>query len=91
MLIPLPNLRHFFGKGGTPNPNKLFNFSIGYNSGTNPLYNGNISETKWRTANSDSSLKSYAYSYDALNRITAATDNTGKYNLSGITYDKMGN
>ncbi|MCV6631694.1 MAG: DUF6443 domain-containing protein, partial [Flavobacteriaceae bacterium] len=74
-----------------PNPNKLFNFSLSYNSGTNPLYNGNISETHWRTANSDSSLKSYAYSYDALNRITAATDNTGKYNLSGITYDKMGN
>ncbi|MCV6629881.1 MAG: DUF1664 domain-containing protein [Flavobacteriaceae bacterium] len=69
----------------------MFNFSHSYNSGVHPLYNGNISETKWRTANSDSSLKSYAYSYDALNRITAATDNTGKYNLSGITYDKMGN
>lgn len=74
---------------------KLFKFGIGYNDpqhGGAPLYNGNISETLWRTANiDDSSLKYYAYGYDPLNRITAATDNTGKYNVSGITYDKNGN
>ncbi|WP_340067109.1 hypothetical protein [Ascidiimonas aurantiaca] len=36
-------------------------------------------------------MKHYRYTYDALNRITGATDNTGNYNVSGITYDKMGN
>ena len=55
------------------------------------MYNGNISEAQWRTANADSSLKSYTYTYDALNRITSATDNTGNYNVSNITYDKNGN
>ncbi len=78
------------------NTNKLFNFSVGYNQGPNPLYNGNISQTQWRTANSDdSSLKSYLYTYDALNRITQATDNTGYFNLGSSTnpviYDKNGN
>ncbi|UOY08884.1 DUF6443 domain-containing protein [Muricauda sp. SCSIO 64092] len=74
------------------NTAKLFNFRIGYNQGTNPLYNGNISRTQWRTANSDdSSLKSYDYTYDALNRIISAADNTGKFNVSGIIYDKNGN
>ena len=74
------------------NTNKLFNFSIAYNQGSNPLYNGNIANTKWRTANNDdNSLKSYDYQYDPLNRIIAATDNTGKFNVSGITYDKNGN
>lgn len=29
--------------------------------------------------------------YDALNRIIGAIDNTGNYNVSNITYDKMGN
>ena len=72
-------------------PDKLFNFSIGYNQGSTPLYNGNISRTEWRTDNDDSSLKSYDYTYDALNRIMSATDNTGKFNISGITYDKNGN
>ncbi|MDC6364023.1 MULTISPECIES: DUF6443 domain-containing protein [Flavobacteriaceae] len=72
-------------------PDKLFNFGITYNGGTKPLYNGNISRTQWRTDNQDSSLKSYDYTYDALNRITDAVDNTGKYNLTGVTYDKNGN
>ncbi|WP_425237720.1 DUF6443 domain-containing protein [Ulvibacterium sp.] len=72
-------------------PNKLFNFSLSYNQGPAPLYNGNISRTQWRTDNQDSSLKSYDYAYDALNRIGSAVDNTGNYNLSGVTYDKNGN
>ncbi|UII76992.1 DUF6443 domain-containing protein [Flagellimonas sp. HMM57] len=75
--------------------NDLFAFGINYNTvdhGGTPLFNGNISETKWRTANTDdSSLKHYRYSYDALNRITGAIDNTGRYNLADVTYDKMGN
>jgi RHS repeat-associated protein len=71
----------------------LFAFSINYNDpqhGATPLYNGNISETIWETAN-DNVERWYKYGYDALNRITSATDNTGNYNLTSVTYDKMGN
>ncbi|UII76265.1 DUF6443 domain-containing protein [Flagellimonas sp. HMM57] len=72
----------------------LFAFSIAYNSpshGATALYNGNITETEWRTANTDNSLRWYKYEFDALNRIESATDNTGMYSLSGVSYDKMGN
>ncbi len=69
----------------------LFGFKIGYNEGANALYNGNISSTQWKTANTDNSLKTYNYQYDALNRITSATDNISRYNLSGLGYDKNGN
>jgi len=64
--------------------NDLFSFSIKYNDPTSgtALYNGNISQTSWKTANQD----------DALNRIKAATgSNTSNYNVSNIAYDKMGN
>ncbi|NAS31783.1 hypothetical protein GTQ40_12420 [Flavobacteriaceae bacterium R38] len=73
--------------------NDLFSFKIGYNDPTSgtALYNGNISQTHWKTANTDNSLKNYTYTYDALNRIKSGIDNTGNYNLSNITYDKMGN
>ncbi|RLJ99619.1 RHS repeat-associated core domain-containing protein [Tenacibaculum discolor] len=73
----------------------MFNFTINYNkpqNGATPLFNGNISETSWNTLNVDTSTRGYKYSYDALNRITAATgDAGGNYNVSGITYDKNGN
>ena len=72
----------------------LFAFKINYNTvahGGNALFNGNISETEWRTANTDNSLKWYKYNYDPLNRITGATDNTTNYNVSNIGYDKNGN
>ncbi|SEO96708.1 RHS repeat-associated core domain-containing protein [Flavobacterium sp. CF108] len=76
----------------------LFAFQINYNDITDPLkklYNGNISQTSWKTANiDDNSLKSYTYTYDALNRLTQATDNSalnpGRYN-EGLGYDKNGN
>ena len=58
------------------------------------MFNGNINQTKWRTNNIDgSSLKTYSYTYDALNRITSGIDNTAdkRYSLTGITYDKNGN
>lgn len=71
----------------------LFAFGINYNtvahSGT-ALFNGNIAETEWRTAN-DNTLRWYRYGYDALNRITSATAKSSNYNVSGIAYDKMGN
>ncbi len=71
----------------------LFTFNIRYDNpatGT-PLYNGNISQTYWRTKNTDQSLKNYVYTYDALNRIKTGVDNTGHYNLSQVKYDKNGN
>ena len=76
--------------------NDLFAFQVNYNTPTSgtPLFNGNISQTFWKTANTDSSLKNYNYSYDALNRLTQATDNSvsnpGRYN-EGLNYDKNGN
>ncbi len=73
--------------------NDLFAFKINYNdavAGVTPLFNGNISQTQWKTANTDSSLKNYDYTYDALNRLTNAVDNLGKFNES-LSYDKNGN
>ena len=59
-----------------------------------PLYNGNISQTFWRTAN-DNKLRGYAYSYDALNRLNTAyyrkgTAYSNNFNES-LSYDKNGN
>src|SRR5690606_18583074 len=79
---------------GTEN---LFGFEIRYNDPTagTPLYNGNISQTFWNTLSENPTnnpvSNQYTYSYDALNRITGAVDNTTNYNLSGITYDQNGN
>ncbi len=71
----------------------LFAFDLQYNDPTTgtPLYNGNISQTLWRTNNTDNSLKNYTYIYDPLNRIIQAIDNSGNYNLNGVTYDKTAN
>nr|WP_315239948.1 DUF6443 domain-containing protein [uncultured Flavobacterium sp.] len=71
----------------------LFAFQINYNNATDPtksLYNGNISQTFWKTANTDTGLRNYTYSYDALNRLTNAVDDISRYNES-LTYDKNGN
>ncbi|CAL2080928.1 DUF6443 domain-containing protein [Tenacibaculum sp. 190524A05c] len=75
------------------NDNDLFNFTINYNNTTSaaPLYNGNISQTSWQTENVDKSKRTYNYTYDALNRILSAIDNTGRYNLNFVNYDKNGN
>ncbi|TSE02878.1 DUF6443 domain-containing protein [Aquimarina algiphila] len=75
--------------------NDLFAFGINYNTtteglGATPLYNGNISETLWKTAN-DNTKRAYGYQYDELNRIVEGRSNDGNYNLSNISYDKMGN
>lgn len=83
----------------------LFGFKLNYNSpehtGITPLYNGNISETHWQTAN-DHNPRSYGYGYDALNRIKTA-GYFGNYALEGhpmeienfslnmVAYDKNGN
>ncbi len=76
----------------------VFAFKISYNTPTSgtALFNGNISQTEWKTKSinpSPNNLVStkYTYAYDALNRIVSATDNTGNYNLSSVAYDKNGN
>ncbi|MFQ6601766.1 DUF6443 domain-containing protein [Flavobacterium sp. C3NV] len=75
--------------------NDLFAFQINYNNITNndvstPLFNGNISETFWKTANIDTSLKSYTYGYDELNRlIYAIGESDDQQELA--SYDKNGN
>ena len=77
--------------------NDLFNFSLQYNDPVNAtaLYNGNISQISWNTASINNTgnpvSNVYSYSYDALNRITGAIDNTGNYNLDLVQYDKNGN
>ncbi len=62
---------------------------------TNKLYNGNISQTSWNTLSDNPSgnliSSEYTYTYDALNRITSAIDDTGRYNLTSVAYDKNGN
>jgi RHS repeat-associated protein len=79
------------------NDNDLFNFSLRYNDPTSgtALYNGNIAQTHWNSASSNTTgnpvSSSYTYSYDALNRIISGIDNTGNYNLSSVSYDKNGN
>ncbi|MBC9795835.1 DUF6443 domain-containing protein [Sinomicrobium weinanense] len=80
--------------------NSLFGFQINYNTSrsgaVSPLYNGNIAETYWKTKN-DNTLRRYAYTYDALNRITSGLFNnagsTAKnhYTVKDIAYDKNGN
>ncbi len=60
------------------NPLDLFAFRINYatvaddiNGAVEPLYNGNISETFWRTS-SDNMVRKYGYTYDHQNRLLDA-------------------
>jgi RHS repeat-associated protein len=79
-------------------PIDLFSFKLAYNNPTTatPLYNGNISESYWRT-NNDNILRKYNYSYDNLNRLLDATyakpNSVGSQNNYGesLSYDKNGN
>ncbi|RYF22085.1 MAG: RHS repeat-associated core domain-containing protein [Flavobacteriales bacterium] len=95
------NIRGWLTKINDPNAigDDLFAFSIAYNTPSlgNALYNGNISQTSWKTAK-DYNLRSYNYTYDNLNRIKTgifknATNSAqnDSFNLSGVTYDKNGN
>jgi RHS repeat-associated protein len=83
----------------------LFSFHINYNQSTTavsqadviPLYNGNIAETVWRSAN-DNVYRRYGYEYDATNRLLRAVyqkpysslEETNSYD-EYLTYDKNGN
>jgi RHS repeat-associated protein len=89
---------------GTTNNGDLFGFKLNYNNpeiSTKPLYNGNISETFWQTAN-DNNLRGYDYEYDALNRLKKANyhgnyiiansaNQIEDYSLSNVNYDPNGN
>ncbi|MDQ6470089.1 DUF6443 domain-containing protein [Flavobacterium sp. LHD-80] len=81
-------------------PKDLFAFKISYNTplasiaGVTGLYNGNISETLWKTG-ADNTDRGYGFKYDNLNRLKNAV-----YEKSGLTtnaydenltYDKNGN
>ena len=81
--------------------NDLFAMKLNYNTtditGSQKLYNGNIAEAHWRTLNDDKK-RSYAYGYDALNRMKTASysiendiASANRYNVGNITYDKNGN
>ena len=76
----------------------LFAFKINYNNPetATPLFNGNISETFWRT-NSDNIKRKYNYSYDGLNRLLQAnyskpdaSTNLNNYK-EWLNYDANGN
>ncbi|SNS39571.1 RHS repeat domain-containing protein, partial [Dokdonia pacifica] len=84
----------------------LFNFHINYDSkdgmtatgSITPLYNGNISQTMWKTANTDNQIRAYGYAYDDLNRINSGFSRRGtnfdtvdSYSLINVSYDKNGN
>ncbi|MBN8643438.1 MAG: type IV secretion protein Rhs [Flavobacteriales bacterium] len=85
-------------------PEDLFAFRISYDSpersvnGTvQPLFNGNISETFWRT-NSDNAVRKYGYAYDDLNRLKDAIYQKDEFPIivtnsydEYIKYDKNGN
>jgi len=81
----------------------LFAFKISYNNiagevpDIDPLYNGNIAETYWRSSG-DNILRKYSYRYDSLNRLgdaiyqkpDADIQATHSYD-ENLTYDKNGN
>src|SRR5690606_26081350 len=93
------------GKGTEPPTmgDDLFAFKLQYNTLVNggsgiaePLYNGNIAQTFWKTS-TDNIQRGYTYNYDQLNRLRAAdfyksgtvpyTGSNGEY----IAYDLNGN
>ena len=71
----------------------LYN-DLGSNLRNNRLYNGNISQAIWKTAN-DNAGRYYNYHYDDLNRIRSAYYYSwrqySRFNLGSISYDKNGN
>jgi RHS repeat-associated protein len=97
----LTNINHVDKLTPGSDPTDLFAFKISYNEVTNdlagkiePLFNGNISETFWKTA-MDNIKRNYGYQYDALNRLTGSIYQkngleTNSYN-EFPTYDKNGN
>lgn len=69
--------------------NDYFSMELSHDQGPTPLYNGNIAH--WNSQTSGNDQQSYAYTYDALNRITSGIKEGGTHSLNVITYDEMGN
>ena len=81
-----------------------FNQTLAYNTPVNgitpttALYNGNISAMKWKSGD-ESTERGYKFTYDGLNRLTAAaygegtslTSNLNRFNEAVTEYDKAGN
>ena len=72
----------------TSNTAPLFTEQLHYNDGAAPMYNGNISQMDYTGNNSGS--KTFNYTYDPLDRLTAATS-TGNALNESMSYDAMGN
>ncbi|WP_281986973.1 DUF6443 domain-containing protein [Aquimarina aggregata] len=73
--------------------NDLMAFRVRYNNpvhGATANYIQNIAEAEWKVA-SDNTMRWYAFTHDALYRTTSAISDNGRYDLSLVEYDKMGN
>jgi len=66
-----------------------FSMKLGYDTLSNPQYNGNIATQEWGNSNSSFPNK-FIYTYDQLNRLTNGTS-TGVSMSEALTYDVMGN
>jgi len=73
--------------------NDLMGFRVRYNNpvhGATANYMQNIAEAEWKVA-SDNTMRWYAFTHDGLHRTTSAISDNGRYDLSLVAYDKMGN
>jgi RHS repeat-associated protein len=80
------NERGWLSKSSSPK----FSQQLKYQDGTNPQWNGNISQQLW---GDDATLpNTFSYQYDKLNRLTSGTNGqTGTASISEvITYDDLG-
>lgn len=86
----LQNIAYTYNERGwlTQSSAPLFAMQLKYNDGAVPQYNGNIANQYWGTRGA--LANSYAYTYDALNRLTSGIASTGNTEKS-IVYDNMGN
>ncbi|MEM7374697.1 MAG: DUF6443 domain-containing protein [Bacteroidota bacterium] len=87
----------------TPSGNyrDLFSMTLTYNGGFDPQYNGNIANMTWQTLGQGNGYHHYDFSYDKINRLTAAEYeaidaqggliNVDRYTVNNLSYDKSGN
>ncbi len=69
--------------------NDVFAMQLKYNDGNNSSYNGNISQIDW-VSKSNAGIKTYDFTYDALNRLDKADFANDDYKVD-YTYDLNGN